>query len=162
LYEGTFFEQFKKPLFDILAIIKCAALELTISKTIQYLKFEESELCRKTIGKIFKSLRNVCTISLDKINLKLGGRNQTIQIDESIFAKVKHFVGKDLVRKQVWVFRMVDVKPDQIYFECVKDRTAQTLLSVIYDHLGVVLIPIVMLHIIKSIYYTKSLFSITQ
>jgi transposase-like protein len=86
------------------------------------------------MGKIFKSLRNVCTISLDKINLKLGGRNQTIQIDESLFAKVKHFVGKDLVRKQVWVFGMVDVKPDQIYFECVKDRTAQTLLSVINDH----------------------------
>jgi hypothetical protein len=37
LYEGTFFEQFKKPLFDILAIIKCWALELTIAKTIQFL-----------------------------------------------------------------------------------------------------------------------------
>ncbi len=48
--------------------------------------------------------------------------------------KLKHFVGKDLVHKQVWVFGMMDVKPDQIYFECVKDRTANTLLSVINDH----------------------------
>jgi hypothetical protein len=68
LYAGTFFEQFQKPLFDILAIIKCWALVLKISKTIQYLKFEESELCRQTIGKIFKSQRYVCTISLDKPN----------------------------------------------------------------------------------------------
>ena len=29
---------------------------------------------------------------------------------------------------------MVDVKPDVIYFECVPDRTALTLLSIIYEH----------------------------
>ena len=48
--------------------------------------------------------------------MKLGGSNQSVQIDESLFAKVKHHVGKDLSRKQVWVFGMVDVKPNNIYF----------------------------------------------
>jgi hypothetical protein len=78
-----------------LPIIKCWALELTIEKTIQYLKFENSIACRQTIGKTFKLLRNVCFIALDKQNIKLGGPNQTVQIDESLFAKVKHHVGKD-------------------------------------------------------------------
>ena len=70
-------------------------------------------------------MRNVCTLALDKKNIKLGGRNQSIQIDESLFAKNKHPVGKDLLRKQVWVFGMVE--PDKIYFECVSNRTAKTL-----------------------------------
>jgi methyl-accepting chemotaxis protein len=51
-----------------------------------------------------------------------------------LFAKVKHLIGKDLARKQVWVFGMVDVKPVVIFFECVPDRTALTLLSIIYEH----------------------------
>jgi hypothetical protein len=50
----------------MLSIIKCWALELTIEKTIQYLKFENSDACRQTIGKTFNLLRNVCSIALDK------------------------------------------------------------------------------------------------
>jgi transposase-like protein len=85
-------------------------------------------------GKTFKFLRNVCYIAIDKQNIKLGEPNQTVQIDESLFAKVNRHVGKDLRRKQVWVFGIVDVKLNRIFFECVPDRTAKTLLSIIYDH----------------------------
>jgi hypothetical protein len=79
-------------------------------------------------------LRNICTIALDKIQIKLGGINHIIQIGESLFAKVKCNRGKDLLRKQVWVFSMVDARTDIIYFQTVEDRTAKSLLSVIYDH----------------------------
>ena len=95
---------------------------------------DNTTVCRHTIAKIFKAIRMVCSIALNKKEIRLGGENLTVQIDESLFAKVKHFVGKDLARKQVWVFGMVDVKPDVIYFECVPDRTALTLLSIIYEH----------------------------
>ena len=118
----------------MLNIIKCWSLELSISKTIDYLKLDNTTVCRQTIGEIFKANRMVCSIALNKKEIRLGGENLTVQIDESLFAKVKHFVGKDLARKQVWVFGMVDVKPDVIYFECVPDRTALTLLSIIYEH----------------------------
>jgi hypothetical protein len=46
-------------------------------------------------------LRNICTIALNKNKIKLGGINHIIQIDESLFAKVKYNRGNDLLRKQV-------------------------------------------------------------
>jgi hypothetical protein len=134
LNEGTFFEQFKLPVFEILSIIKCWSLELTICKTIDYLRMDNTAICRQAIAKIFKAIRMVCSVALNKKEIRLGGENLTVQIDESLFAKVKHHVGKDLARKQVWVFGMVDVKFDLIYFQCVPDRTASTLLSIIYEH----------------------------
>jgi hypothetical protein len=114
--------------------IKCWSLELTICKTIDYLRMDNTAICRQMIAKIFKAIRMVCSVALNKKVIRLGGANLTVQIDESLYAKVKHHVGKDLARKQVWVFGMFDVKFDLIYCQCVPDRTAPTLLSIIYEH----------------------------
>jgi len=89
--------------------------------------------CRQTLGDFYSSLRNVCTLALDKKNLKLGGEGQIVEIDESLFARVKHKVGKDLFRKQVWVFGLVERSSGRVYFQVVPDRTAKTLLSIIYE-----------------------------
>lgn len=67
LNEGTFLEQFKLSLFEMLNIIKCWSLELSISKTIDYLKMDNTTVCRQTIAKIFKAIRMVCSIALNKI-----------------------------------------------------------------------------------------------
>ena len=37
-------------------------------------------------------------------------------------------------RRQVWVFGLVDRLTGQLYFEVVPDRTAKTLLAIIYEH----------------------------
>ena len=84
----------------MLNIIKCWSLELSISKSIDYLKMDNTTVCRQTIAKIFKAIRMVCSIALNKKEIRLGGENLTVQIDESLFAKVKHFVGKDLARNK--------------------------------------------------------------
>jgi hypothetical protein len=76
---------------------------------------DNTTVCRQTIAKIFKAIRMVCSKALNKKEIRLGGENLTVQIDESLFAKVKHLIGKDLARKQVWVFGMVDVKPVVIF-----------------------------------------------
>ena len=89
-------------------MIKCWSVELTIAKTVSFLKMQDIPACRQTVAKVFKMLRNICTIALDKNKIKLGGINHIIQIDESLFAKVKYNRGKDLLRNQVWVFGMVD------------------------------------------------------
>ena len=78
LYDNTFFEAFKKPLYDVLQIIKCWALELTIAKTIEFLKLENSESSRQTVGKIFKALRNICTLALDKSNSNSNSSNSIL------------------------------------------------------------------------------------
>jgi transposase len=91
------------------------------------------KVCRQTLYSVCKSLRDICSVSLDKKNLKLGGLNSIVEIDESLFAKVKYHRGKDLKRKQVWVFGLVDRKTKKVYFEIVPDRTGATLLAIICE-----------------------------
>jgi hypothetical protein len=38
----------------------------------------------------FRKFRNVCSMDLDKKNLKIGGRSYIVQIDETLAAKVKY------------------------------------------------------------------------
>lgn len=73
-------------------------------------------------------------MDLDKSNIKLGGPGHVIQIDESLFARVKYNRGKALLRKQLWIFGMFDVKTDKCYLQVVPNRTAETLLGIIYEH----------------------------
>ena len=49
----------------------------------------------------------MCTLDIDKKNLKMGGPGKIVEIDESLYAKVKHSKGKDLMRPQVWTFGLV-------------------------------------------------------
>ncbi|CAF0950111.1 unnamed protein product [Brachionus calyciflorus] len=139
VYSNSFFGLFRKPVKIILAIIKCWATQLTISKTIDVI---ELNLCHKvtekTVGTIFYRLRQVCSLSIDKPNILLGGVGKIIEIDESLYAKVKHWTGKDLQRPQVWVFGLVerndsDERSSQCYMQVVKDREANTLVPIIYD-----------------------------
>ena len=134
LFTGTFFQLFRKPLREITIVIKCWAVELTVNKTISILALAGIKMDRHTVGKIFNHLRNVCSVALDKKNIKLGGKSKVVEIDESLYARVKHNVGKDLSRKQVWCFGLVDRVSGSCYLHIVPNRTAQVLLGVLYDH----------------------------
>ena len=83
---------------------------------------------------MFNHLRNISTVAIDKKNIKLGGKSHIVEIDESLYARVKHHVGKDLVRQQIWCYGMVDRKNDNCYLQLVPNRTAETLLAITYDH----------------------------
>ena len=62
-------------------------------------------------------LLEICSIDLDRNNLKLGGPGKIIEIDESLYAKVKHSRGIS----------------GKCYMQVVPDRKGPTLLSVKYD-----------------------------
>lgn len=64
----------------------------------------------------------------------LGGEDEIVEIDESMFAKVKHYRGKDLRRKQLWVFGLKQRSNKQCLFFSVRARNAATLLKIIYDN----------------------------
>ena len=64
----------------------------------------------------------------------MGGPNKIVEIDESLFIKVKHHKGKDLKRPQVWVFGLYERDTKKCFFVEVPKRDAFTLLNVIYKY----------------------------
>ena len=70
---------------------------------------------RDTVGDLFRRLRNIASLLIDKQNIKLGGDGLIIEIDESLAAKVKHHREKHLIRKQVWIFAIKERNNDKLY-----------------------------------------------
>jgi hypothetical protein len=54
LFKDSFFESFDKRLFELLQMIKCWSVELTIAKTVSFLKMQDIPACRQTVAKVFK------------------------------------------------------------------------------------------------------------
>jgi IS1 family transposase len=59
-----------------------------------------------------------------------------VEIDESLFIKVKHFKGIDLARPQVWVIGMYERDTKRLLFLVVPKRDPVTLLNLIYKHIA--------------------------
>jgi transposase-like protein len=74
----------------------------------------------------------------NKNDIRIGGEGRIVEIDESLFIKVKHNRGRDTVRPKVWVFglyeRATADQPKRVLFFKVDSRDAVTLLNVIYNH----------------------------
>jgi IS1 family transposase len=66
--------------------------------------------------------------------VRLGGPGSVVEIDESLFIRVKHHRGKDIYREQLWVFGLYDTDTQNIVFEIVPSRDAKTLLNVINNY----------------------------
>jgi hypothetical protein len=66
--------------------------------------------------------------------LKIGGKGVVVEIDESLFARVKHHRGKDLKKQQIWVFGLRERGTNKCIFRVVEDRTAPVLLDIIVKH----------------------------
>ena len=134
LYSCTLLSASKKPIVEVVEMVRFWSAEVTIAKACSLLAMLNIEVTRQTIGKLWRSQRNVCSLRLDKDNIKLGGDGEIVEIDESLFARVKHYKGKDLRRKQIWVFGLVERRTSKVYFQIVPDRSAETLLAIINDH----------------------------
>ena len=108
---------------------------MTISKSISNieLNFNES-IGRESVSNIFYKLRQLCCIGIDKENLLLGGPGKIVEIDESLYARVKFNKGKDLKKAQIWVFGLVERGDvSRCYMTIVPDREATTLLNIIFN-----------------------------
>jgi hypothetical protein len=94
----------------------------------------------KTISEIQQQIRLATSRAVDKTNVVLGGEGKIVEIDESLFVKVKHHKGKDLRRPQVWVFGLTERESvgnkKRALFVVVPKRDGKTLLNVIYKHVA--------------------------
>jgi hypothetical protein len=96
---NSFLDTYKIPLSKCVKLMYAWAMEHKVCDTALTLALSED-----TVTKFFKNLRRIVNKSLDIDNVKLGGFAKVVEVDESMFAKVKHNRGKDLSRKQLWVF----------------------------------------------------------
>ncbi|CAF0916032.1 unnamed protein product [Brachionus calyciflorus] len=68
--------------------------------------------------------------------LVLGGDGKVVEIDESLFVRVKHGKGKDLKRGRVWVFGMYERGSRKCLFFVVHKCDGVNLLNIIYRHIA--------------------------
>jgi hypothetical protein len=67
VFEESFFSLIRKPLKILLALIKCWAAQLTVSKAISLIDLNFNEkISDDLVMSMYYRLRQVCTLSIDK------------------------------------------------------------------------------------------------
>ena len=100
---GTFFFENRLQLFQVLLIIFNFAFEF-LNTTINQLV----GVSANTIAAYKRRLRLILLTIYNKNHIKLGGEGKVVEIDESLFIKVKHNRGRDILRPKVWVFGLYE------------------------------------------------------
>jgi transposase-like protein len=75
--------------------------------------------------------REVMLVYLERSSVKIGGPNKTVEIDESKFGRRKYHRGHPV--KGQWMFGGVERESGKTFLVPVKDRTADTVLTIIRD-----------------------------
>jgi len=94
-----------------------------------------SGVSKRSMVKIYKSLREVCGRYFYHNPIRLGGPGRVCQLDESQFThKVKHHRGR-APQNVIWVFGIVDISmtPGIGFMRVVENRSADTLLPIIQE-----------------------------
>jgi transposase-like protein len=73
--------------------------------------------------------RETMLVCMEDCSEKIGGRNKTIEIDESKFGRRKYGRGHPV--KEQWVFGGVERESGKTFLVPVPDKTAETLMAVI-------------------------------
>ena len=102
---GSFFETNRIPLDKIVKLLFHFTTDVQVCQSEKLLG-----LARSTISDFQQRLRYVCGKYIERHKILLGGPGKIVEIDESMFSKIKHHRGKDMKKmskkEQLWVFGM--------------------------------------------------------
>lgn len=137
---NSFFSYFKIAITQILMLVYSWC-----KQTSHETAAEEIGCSRPVISACYKRMRKLCAKINQKANIILGGPGRQVEIDESLFVRVKHHKGKDLRREQVWVFGLYErpleenkklKEKGRCLFFVVPKRDAVNLLNIIYKYVA--------------------------
>ena len=130
LRKGTWFENHNLTLEKILHITY-----FWVYKCNQDFVIHELEICQRTITDWYNFAREVCTVYLENHGSGVvGGPGKVVEIDESKFGKRKYHKGRRV--DGVWVFGGIERDSKRCFFASVEDRSADTLVSLIKEHIA--------------------------
>ena len=85
--------------------------------------YKECSMSFSTISKWFKYFTYICCKDYDENNHKIGGENEIIEVDESLFGKPKYSKGDFSKRRRRWVFGGVDRRTRRAFVRiCPKNK----------------------------------------
>ncbi|GFO38369.1 hypothetical protein PoB_006487400 [Plakobranchus ocellatus] len=93
---------------------------------------QETGVSKKTVIDWQNYIRDICAQYVIDHHVQLGGRNRTVEIDESKFMHRKYNRGR--FRQGQWVLGMIERETDNCCLKPVDDRSACTLLPIIQQH----------------------------
>lgn len=125
--KGTWLENSKLPLSTIIFFIFSWSREYTSIKFCQ----EEFGMGRASIVDWNNFLREVCANTLLSNPTVIGGEGCTVEVDESVFSRRKHNVGK--VYPQQWVFGGICRETRECFLYAVPNRSEATLIPIIKE-----------------------------
>jgi hypothetical protein len=135
--DGTILDKKRIPLSKFLQVVHNWAIQVRQTDQADYL-----EIDRGLVTELQMSFRLAATRALNMAEYTLGGINRIVEIDESLFIKVKHHRGKDMNRPAVWIFGLLErpvdrqIERPRVLFIIVPSRDAFNLLNVIYKHVA--------------------------
>jgi hypothetical protein len=110
-----------------LLFIYCWAHELS---TIKFCR-RELNVSKNTVVDFNNFIREVCAHTLLARPMRIGGPGRSVEIDESVFAKRKYSVGRQVPEQ--WVFGGICRETKESFLYSVPDRRASTLLPIIEE-----------------------------
>ncbi|GFV59533.1 mitotic-spindle organizing protein 2A [Trichonephila clavipes] len=112
----------------------CVILRLTrywFGKSMNEFVVNDLKINKNTVVDWYMFCREVCMVACVNESAKLGGEGKIVEIDESLFGKMKYGKGKRV--KGNWVFGGGQRDSKKCFFRVVPNRTKVELLSVIRE-----------------------------